>query len=396
MKRLTLEDIKIRLYNKNKNIAILDDVYINCDSELSCKCLIHNNIWTTTWTNLNTGYGCPICATENKINTRRKNAVKNKKSFADIYPHFVKYFKNKEDAYKYSYGSHKKTIIKCDICGKEKEVTIKSVPINSICSFCNDFIPYTEKFVFNLLEQLGIDFDFHKTFDWSQNKEYDFYIPDLNILIEANGLQHYEESFISIKGARSLKEEIENDNLKEYLALQNGILKQNYITIDCRHSTLEHIKNSILNNEKITSKFDLSNIDWLKCGEFACSNLVITICNLYNNKQVSNSEFIKFIQNKFKIAYKTVLKYLKSGTESKICDYNPKDSYRNNWKSKKVICLDNMKIYESVSFLNNIFLDEFGVVSTISGISHACRNKKEYKNLTFLYLEDYYSREELI
>lgn len=393
MERLTLEEIKIRLYKKNKNINILDNEYINCSQEMKCECLIHNNIWNMTWTQLNCGYGCPICAKENKIKTRRKNAIKNKKSFADVYPHLIKYFKYKEDAYKYSYGSKEKVIVKCDICGREKEMIIKNIPKNNICSLCNDFIPYTEKFMFNVLEQLGIKFDFHKKFIWSKRKEYDFYLNNYNILIETHGLQHYENSFISIKGAKTLEEEQENDKLKKELALSNNIKKENYVVIDCRYSQLEWIKNNILES-RLAELFDLSNIDWNKVGEYACSNLVITICNLYNSKQISNSEFIKFIQSKFKISYKTVLKYLKSGTESKICTYNSIDSYKNNWRSKKIICLNNMKIYESVSYLNNIFFKEFGIISTVSGISYSCRNKKEYKNLTFLYLDDY-NKEEL-
>ena len=62
MKRLTIYEIKEMLSNINKNIKILDNVYINNHTKLKCKCLIDNHEWETAWNNIKAGRGCPKCA----------------------------------------------------------------------------------------------------------------------------------------------------------------------------------------------------------------------------------------------------------------------------------------------------------------------------------------------
>lgn len=61
--RLTLDDIKEKLYIINPNIELLSNKYINTQTKLKCKCLICGYIWYTSWGSL---YyyksGCPQCA----------------------------------------------------------------------------------------------------------------------------------------------------------------------------------------------------------------------------------------------------------------------------------------------------------------------------------------------
>ncbi|MEM5599205.1 hypothetical protein AAHB53_28045 [Niallia circulans] len=59
---------------------------------------------------------------------------------------------------------------------------------------CSDGFSIPEKFMFNLLDYLQVDFDYQKVFDWSLGKRYDFYIPMLNCIIETHGAQHYQYS----------------------------------------------------------------------------------------------------------------------------------------------------------------------------------------------------------
>lgn len=61
------------------------------------------------------------------------------------------------------------------------------------CPFCN--IPHGEDLVNGVLKSLGINYCYQKTFDdLKDNKSlsYDFFIPSQNILIEYQGIQHYE------------------------------------------------------------------------------------------------------------------------------------------------------------------------------------------------------------
>jgi hypothetical protein len=130
-------------------------------------------------------------------------------------PNEIKLFKNKSDIYKYGSGSAKKVLMVCPLCG-----TIRLKQINQYFSnkrlacICDDDISFSEKCIYSMLKQLKIQFEYHKSFIWSQRKIYDFYIPSLNILLELNGIQHYKES----SRGRSLIEEQNNDKLKETLA----------------------------------------------------------------------------------------------------------------------------------------------------------------------------------
>ena len=107
------------------------------------------------------------------------------------------------------------------------------------------------------MKQLNIQFETEEVFDWAKNKRYDFYVPILNCIIEAHGMQHYKDSSWS-----TVQFQQENDALKENLALSNGIV--NYIQLDCRTSNMEYIKQSILSNGKMNELFDLMKIDWDK------------------------------------------------------------------------------------------------------------------------------------
>ena len=107
----------------------------------------------------------------------------------------------------------------------------------------SDGISIPEKFMWNVLKELNIEFKTQlnkKDFDWCQNYKYDFYIPSLNMVIETHGRQHYEKS----DRGRTLEEEQLNDKLKKELALNNNI--KNYIIVDCRKSELEWLKENTI------------------------------------------------------------------------------------------------------------------------------------------------------
>jgi hypothetical protein len=262
--------------------------------------------------------GCACCSSSSKATVKGINDI------ATTHPHLVKYFKNIEDAYAHSYGSGEKILVKCMDCGCEKRIAINKLILKGFsCPKCGDNIPYGEKIMFNVLDQLGINFQIQLnkiTYEWCKDYRYDFYFK-LNgekILTETHGMQHYKKSFSTIEGAKTLDEEIENDRLKKELALTNGIKPENYIIIDCRESTLEWIKNNILNS-KLNELFDLSSIDWLKAEEFALSNRVKEVCDLWNNN--SNITTTK-ISELTKLSSDTIRVYLKQGATLGWNNYN--------------------------------------------------------------------------
>lgn len=261
----------------------------------------------------------------------RKGKIKAiiERNLVDTHPEVAKLLTHKELGYNLTHGSEKIEEFECDKCGYITNKKVNTVVRNGFsCPKCSDGISYPEKFVISLLDQLDVIYEKQKIFKWSKNivynnkklngdKKYDFYIPTLNLMIETHGQQHYVRGF-DYRGSKNLKEEQENDRLKEELAKENGISK--YFVIDCRFSEIDWIKKSILES-KLVNIFDFDNVDWLACHEFACSSLVKIACELWN-KGIKNTNEISIIMN---INKTTACRYLKKGAESGLCDYDAKE-----------------------------------------------------------------------
>ena len=239
-------------------------------------------------------------------------------SISNTHPDLIKYFANIGDTKKYSAYSGKRVLMTCQDCGLTKNIIISSLKLQGFsCSRCGDRISYPNKFIFNLLCQLGVDFNSEKMFSWSDNKRYDFYIPSVNCIIEAHGRQHYCDcGFNSYKRGRTLQEEQENDKLKEQLAKENAI--EHYIVIDCSKSELEFVKKNVINSD-LSNLFDLSEVDWLKCGKYANKNILKQVCNLWKSKKYNITDIAKIL----KLSNNTIRTYLKRGTKLGWCEYVP-------------------------------------------------------------------------
>ena len=126
---------------------------------------------------------------------------------------------------------------------------------------------------------------------------------------------------------KTLQEEQENDRVKQELATQNNI--RHYIVLDCRESDPDWIKNSILNSE-LSNLFDLSIVDFDKCGEFACSNLVRVVADLWNN-----GLSVKEIMAKTGFLPARVQDYLRKSAKCNMCDWTPQESYKRSSEMRK-------------------------------------------------------------
>ena len=286
--------------------------------------------------NIKQGRGCPVCY--GRVTMRGVNDI------ATICPDIANLLWNLEDAYIYSPGSNKKVDFRCPRCGNKISAYIHIVSYYGLsCKMCGDGISYPEKFISNFLRQVSNlhieniqlqNFETYKTFDWSKdilhqnpklsgNKIYDFYIPLENkIIIEAHGIQHYEVGALHThKNSRTLKEDQENDKLKMELAISNGIIPQNYIQLDCRYSTVEHIRNSImLSNLPRLLNFTECDINWDECNRFATSSYVFEVCELWNRGEHT----VKNISNRMKMCEKTIYNYLRRGFELGVLQNPPK------------------------------------------------------------------------
>ncbi|WP_265917706.1 hypothetical protein [Clostridium perfringens] len=273
----------------------------------SKKC--NNYTWYKSPSDLLAGYGCPVCA--------GREVIVGVNDIATTHPELVKYFVNQKDIYENSFGSNKKVKIKCPDCGYEKNIRITNLMQGHYsCTRCSDGISYPEKFIMSVLEQLELKYIKEYSPNWIKPKRYDFHIPKFNMIIEAHGEQHYKEA--SRRG-RTLKEEKQNDKYKREIALANSI--KHYVELDCRESNLEWIKNSVLNSE-LASLFDLNNINWNKCAEFANKNILKEAWELWN-KGIKSSTLIGWVLN---LSQSTIRNYLKKGEKLKLCSYNVFDA----------------------------------------------------------------------
>jgi len=276
--------------------------------------------------------GCPYCATSN---------ARLLVGFNDMWttnPKLAGLLANPEDGYKHMQMSSKKldwTCLECGITIKNK--TISDINVNGLsCPKCSDGVSYPEKFMMSLLTQASVEFTGEEVFDWSNGRRYDFYIPSLNMIIETHGRQHYEESFSRMNGrSRTLKEEQENDKLKYSMAINNKI--SNYIVVDCRESTIEWIKNSILDSD-LGLFLNIENINWQMCHEFTFKTLVKEAARLWNSGVRSATEIGGII----KASRPTARKYLRQAAEIGWCDYDAKEalrerSFKNNEKRRKPV-----------------------------------------------------------
>lgn len=101
-----------------------------------------------------------------------------------------------------------------------------------------------EHIVMQVLQEYGLDYELHKSFedclsDIGHRLNFDFFVPFLNLLIECNGLQHYEPiDFFG--GVERFQTQQRNDLLKLKYAESKGFL---YLVLDCRRKNLSNIGN---------------------------------------------------------------------------------------------------------------------------------------------------------
>lgn len=268
--------------------------------------------------------------------------------FATTHPQYAKLFKNQDEAKTISYGSGRKVDMICPICHNEKKISPSHLIRRGFsCPKCGDGVSYPNKFMYNLLKKLKIDFDSEVSFDWSENKRYDFVVK--NVIIEMDGGFHKGSNFKSYSECKEI------DDLKDKLAINNGY---KLIRIECYTSEFEYIKNNILHSE-LSKILDLKNIEWEELEiEVINSNLVRDASEVFNKyKGIENLTFMAKLMN---TSQQTLYKLLKQSSKIGLTDYDSKKSKRGEYTPdrgihirKQCICLETKKVYESCLVAEN-------------------------------------------
>jgi ribosomal protein L37AE/L43A len=313
-------------------------------------------------------HNCPFCTGH--------TSFKGETDIWTMNPELGKLLLHNEDGFNYTQYSNQKADFKCPNCNHIiKDKIIANISKHGLsCPICCDGESYGEKFIASLLKQLNIEFKHDISLPWSNNRRYDFYLCDYNMIIEVNGIQHYSKSFKGIgANARNLNEEKENDEYKKQLAMQNGINEADYISLDARESNMNYIKHSILIS-CLSTQFDLSNINWAECNINSHKSVAIEVANCWNSG-IKNTKKLSDIYDK---NLTTIISYLKNLAEIGFCDYKPyyqtigvkhsKD--HNDSQKKKVLCIETGKIYNSI-----LETGKYGFCS--SSVSMCCNNKQK-------------------
>lgn len=102
-------------------------------------------------------------------------------------------------------------------CGFIWKTTPHNIISGNGCPKCAKGKSKGEKKIIDFLEKNKIIYESEKSFDWSDKKRYDFYLPNYDLLIEYNGVQHYKD--IKFYGKYQLEEIQKIDKWKKEQAL---------------------------------------------------------------------------------------------------------------------------------------------------------------------------------
>lgn len=188
--------------------------YKNNKQKIEIICPIHGEFKQTINSHLS-GNGCRLC----KIDKSRGNTEIFINKANIIYNNFFIYYKTK-----YGKNNKDKIIVTCPIHGDF--ITTPAYHLNGYgCPKCHKSNIFYE--VESVLNKENISYTIEKTFDWLKNTNgfnlyLDFYLPEYNVGIECQGLQHFE--IIKYYGGEDkYKTIIENDKIKYDLCINNGI-----------------------------------------------------------------------------------------------------------------------------------------------------------------------------
>ena len=212
-KRLTKEIFIERAKQIHGNKYDYSEVeYIDANTKVKIICPIHGEFLQTPSRHTNMKQGCPKCSHQSYPNTSEIFIEKARSIYGD------KYTYDKVDYI----NSEVKVIITCSKHG-DFEITPDNFLRGHSCPHCVTSL--LENKVKKILDENKIKYIQQKTFDWLRYiglLKLDFYLPDFNIAIECQGLQHFRpvEWFDGKEGFEEIQK---RDIIKKNLCEKNGI-----------------------------------------------------------------------------------------------------------------------------------------------------------------------------
>ena len=219
--------------------------YVNSQTPIMITCKIHGDFWMRPNDHLQ-GQECPKC----KISKLREKFAFTKEQFIN------KARKTHGDKYNYSKVEYINNRTKvCIICPKHGEFwqSPDKHLMGDNCPQCNR--SKLEEKINNILTNNKVKFEEQKHFNWLGKQSLDFYLPDYNIAIECQGIQHFKplKRFNYVDGFIEINK---RDKLKYRLCIENKIKLLYYTEIKEYYTFLEEI---LIKNENDLMKIITEN-----------------------------------------------------------------------------------------------------------------------------------------
>ena len=210
--------------------------YVNKHTKICIICHEHGEFWQSPNNHL-AGNGCRKCWLKRNLTSKLSNT--------EVFINKAKQIHgNKYDYSKTIYEHSLKKV--CIICPEHGEFwqTPNSHLNGQGCPICNEST--LEREVNKILREKGINFIQQFKAKWLGRQSLDFYLPDYNMAIECQGIQHFMPKKY-FGGEKSFKTITENDIKKRKLCEENNI-KIIYYTKK-KFLTEQYYSNNIVCNE---------------------------------------------------------------------------------------------------------------------------------------------------
>lgn len=209
------------------------DYYVNAQTKIIVKHNKCGHTYRVKPNNFLQGYRCPYCAgLAKKTNNDFKKVVFN--LVGTEYTFLEPYINNST-----------KIKVKHNTCGHTYKVRPNDFLNGRRCPYCNS--PKGETIISKILKSLGIKYEYQKAFDDLKDMRslsYDFYISSQSILIEYQGIQHYEPVDI-FGGDNQFKIQQKHDKMKADYARNHSY---NLIAVPYTEDTFSEIKKYLINH----------------------------------------------------------------------------------------------------------------------------------------------------
>lgn len=284
-------------------------------------------------------------------------------------PDLVFYFKNGfQNAKEHPYKGNYKHCLKCVNCGFEKTMFIYQLTDDGFaCPMCSTNTSFPERFTRSLLDEIGLEYETQKRFE-GENWRFDFYIPDLKLIIEVHGVQHFQNAWTS------KDEVVANDNKKrKFIKFELGL---NYAAIDISVSEPYYAWSMLEQNDFLEPY--MRDVDY---------DVVVERCNdLFSNRDYidvmrdyERGMSLSRLSREYKIGVDTIRRILlRSG------------KYVNKGTFRAVVCVTTGERFENATQAGR----ELNLQGT--GINKNCRGNRKSAGITpdgrkrvWMYLEDY-------